>query len=181
MEQRQEKGKLNCPRCANQLDNLKTEYGYFWICQSCFGHFISEKNIIKFYSEPIWTQIKATSKSKKNKRLISCPSCKSQMKNIILPDAQNEVEIDLCDSCEIIWFDKNEIEDLRLKDYVNQKAKDMKGEVFNLTTRKNANISEEAKIQYLLANVKLDHYHKNLKRKNIILDALTKRNHYYLD
>ncbi|GBF52108.1 transcription factor zinc-finger [Leptospira ryugenii] len=163
-----------CSTCKTKLHNLKTEFGYFWICQDCYGHFFSEKNILKYIPKIEWDKIKSKSKKIKKQRVINCPSCKNQMQILILPESKNNLEIDLCQTCQIIWFDKDEIEDLELKQIVSENLNKLGKNAYDLSEKKNVVISEEAKIQYLLANIKLDNYLKQLKRKEIQLDRLNR-------
>ncbi len=159
-----------CSTCKTKLHNLRTEFGYYWICQDCYGHFFSEKNIIKHIPKIEWDKIKSKSKKIKKERVINCPSCNNQIQILILPESKNNLEIDLCPKCQIIWFDKDEIEDLELKQTVSANLEKLDKNAYDLSEKKNVIISEEAKIQYLLANIKLDNYLKQLKKKERQLD-----------
>ena len=97
---------MKCPRCNGSIEKLQIEYGLAMMCQSCFGHFLHEKNILKFISVDKWNQTLSYAKNKTGKERITCPSCKSLMDTYDLPEEYNFIPIDRCPKCKVIWFDK---------------------------------------------------------------------------
>ncbi|MDF3820519.1 zf-TFIIB domain-containing protein [Leptospira sp. 96542] len=165
-----------CPNCAHPIQNLKTEFGYISICNECFGHYYGEQNLYKFFSESYWKQIKSKSTILVKPRSIPCPKCKSGMQTLKLPLIKNNVEIDICNPCHLIWFDKDEIEDLDLRKYLQSKLKVKKtnqksGETIQPTGK--VGKDREAEIQYLLAISKLE---ERLGELKIISKNLDQRN-----
>lgn len=142
-----------------------TDYGFLWICNSCFGHFINEKNIIKRMTLEEWYDLKNAIPQKAEVK-INCPSCESLMDIFEIPDSTNNTEIDICNLCGVVWFDKNEIEDLDLKKSIESQLDKMKNEFIDLTDGKKKKISKEAKVQYLLAKNKIDQYVLESKIRN---------------
>ncbi|MBK9502827.1 MAG: zf-TFIIB domain-containing protein [Leptospiraceae bacterium] len=47
---------MKCPRCNQTLEKVKTEYGIVAMCQSCFGHFLLEKNILQYIPADKWNK-----------------------------------------------------------------------------------------------------------------------------
>ncbi len=142
---------MKCPRCNGSIEKLQIEYGLAMMCQSCFGHFLHEKNILKFIPVEKWNQTLSYAKNKTGKERITCPSCKSLMDTYDLPEEYNFIPIDRCPKCKVIWFDKDKIEDLNLKN-----------SSLNKPISTNKNIDQVA--QGLLLNLKLEQKQKELKR-----------------
>ena len=105
---------MKCPRCNNTLEKVKTEYGVVAMCQSCFGHFLLEKNILQYIPVDKWNKALNHVMNQQDKKRIHCPSCKSLMDNHALPEEYNSIQIDRCVNCKVIWFDKDKIEELNL-------------------------------------------------------------------
>ncbi|HRG74437.1 MAG TPA: zf-TFIIB domain-containing protein [Leptospiraceae bacterium] len=105
---------MKCPRCNQTLEKVKTEYGMVAMCQSCFGHFLLEKNILQYIPMDKWNMTLNHAKNQTGKEGIHCSSCKSLMDTHNLPEEFNSIQIDRCVNCKVIWFDKDKIEDLKL-------------------------------------------------------------------
>lgn len=48
---------MKCPRYNQTLEKVKTEYGIVAMCQSCFGHFLLEKNILQYIPVDKWMDL----------------------------------------------------------------------------------------------------------------------------
>ena len=141
----------NCQKCNIELIPVKTNYGLLLLCENCFGHYYSEKNIELILNENTWRKIKNNSKISKSK--IKCPKCKANMKLHKFSKEYNFVNIDICSICKILWLDLNEIEELKL----NQKD-------YKLSLNKPS--ITESEINYILNDIKLNEKIKEAKEEN---------------
>ncbi|TGL19754.1 hypothetical protein EHQ47_16795 [Leptospira bourretii] len=142
---------IKCQNCNITLENLKTTYGKILICPKCFGHYYSENSIKNLLKIDFWMKVKNKSKIRKS-RLI-CGNCNSKMKLHILPKIFNSIEIDICNNCELIWLDKNEIESLNINN-----------SEFNIEKKAKTN----AEIEFLLTINRIQHKHQNIKNDEIL-------------
>lgn len=107
---------MKCPKCNDQtLEKVKTEYGIVAMCQSCFGHYLLEKNILQYIPLNNWNVALHHEKNALDKKRIHCSSCKFLMDTHTLPEEYNSVQVDRCPQCKVIWFDKDKIEELNLQ------------------------------------------------------------------
>lgn len=138
-----------CPKCNQIIEKVRTEYGIVAMCQTCFGHFLLEKRILESIPKEKWNKVLDFRKNPSEKIRMSCPSCKSLMDTHDLPEEYNSIQIDRCSKCKVIWFEKDKIEDLHLRQNISN------------TQPKN----EDAVARALLLNIKLDQKKKELERK----------------
>ncbi|EOQ94768.1 transcription factor zinc-finger [Leptospira wolbachii serovar Codice str. CDC] len=151
-----------CQKCKTTLSSIKTNYGKMIICPVCFGHYYSEKTLEILFKSLNWKEIKENSKIKKSK--IVCPKCNKKMNLYTLPSEFNNVQIDLCNSCKILWLDKDEIEELKLSKFSNP----------NLDTiNKSQKKITERDINYILQVIKLDSKLTETKSKKNINNFAT--------
>jgi Zn-finger nucleic acid-binding protein len=103
---------FTCPRCQSELTSTKSGFGLFWVCPSCKGRAITFELIRKLvpneFTKELWVQTVAGQYPQKRK----CPSCSQLMAEVPITINDNETSYDTCKRCHIIWFDKNEYEQL---------------------------------------------------------------------
>jgi len=150
---------MTCPRCHTPLMKIKTEIEKIPMCMSCFGHVNSERFVARLVTEATWKELLDISTEMPGERL-KCPKCQTKMKQrrFHFPDAF--VDLDLCSNCNLLWFDKDEIEQFPIR------ARKTLGAASNPSTYKTIDsegthspgrpIHPDAKAQLLLARLKLD-------------------------
>lgn len=104
---------MKCPNCSGKLEKFNSQLGAYLICDTCFGHYFSEKNIKKMHKSGYWELLISKSTELKNKRQIPCLKCQQTMSLVEINHKEQSVQIDLCKKCRILWLDKNEIEELQ--------------------------------------------------------------------
>lgn len=101
---------MNCPKCEGTL-YLKNGEGHLgFICDKCEGIWLSNKYIqsIKYtYNFDQNAFIKKLSESYKNTNH-PCPICKTDLNNSLF----KKIELEWCNSCTGVWFDKHELKTL---------------------------------------------------------------------
>jgi len=130
---RQEQAAKNCPNCSIPLKQVLYEGVPVLHCSGCNGNLIARGKIMRVFTrkqqgfnpEVIKAAqvIKKTARDRKTySRLrdpihsvyeLNCPECGQKMQRKFF-NFDYAVEIDFCPRCDIIWFDKNELEILQL-------------------------------------------------------------------
>ena len=78
----------------------------YWARDAFFASFgslaIGDTKIVREF----W--LKATNESQLSER--KCPSCMQKLKEFTVGEYNRQVRLDLCRMCQLIWFDRNELE-----------------------------------------------------------------------
>jgi Zn-finger nucleic acid-binding protein len=103
---------FTCPTCQIVLQAQKIEDIRLWKCSTCHGFAISlpvvRKGLQSKTFKKIWQQLF----SGEYEQGRACPGCKKPL-CVVEADGQDSVlEIDVCRSCQILWFDEKEYADL---------------------------------------------------------------------
>ncbi|TGL64572.1 zf-TFIIB domain-containing protein [Leptospira sarikeiensis] len=173
---------MNCLVCKDsELSKFKTEYGPILICEKCFGHLYNEPSLFKYINKSAWIRFIEESKSnpKHRSRILHCPDCKTEMETFQIPRKNILIEIDRCEKCELIWFDKNEIEDLSLKQKSAQPEHNPseKKSTINRKVKYREDVSEEEKSKAILSELQfMEEAKENRFRAKLIDKTLAKVN-----
>ena len=94
-----------CPNCDRELDRIQSEDGLFWSCRTCrsraVGMGVLRRVVEKDYVNRAW---KASAEGGATGR--ACPLCRRAMASV----APGPHDIDVCRSCQFMWFDAGEYE-----------------------------------------------------------------------
>ena len=87
-----------------------TPEGALWRCETCAGAAANVAVLRKYLSAEIVKEfwLKATTESVPSNR--KCPSCAQMLKEFTVGKYNRKVRLDLCKGCQLIWFDRNELE-----------------------------------------------------------------------
>ena len=101
---------LTCPKCETVLKQTMTEKGMLWLCETCAGLAVNVAVLRKCLDTKIVREfwLKATNESQLSER--KCPSCMQKLKEFTVGEYNRQVRLDLCRMCQLIWFDRNELE-----------------------------------------------------------------------
>lgn len=107
---------LRCPRCENNLTRQKTPSGFHYICEKCNGLAVNfpvlqHDRVTDEFIKGLW---KAT-RNEEITRERRCPHCTKLMAEVNAPTPSGEVTLDLCQPCQTIWFDTDELDKLPRK------------------------------------------------------------------
>jgi len=99
---------FTCPTCDVSLQSQKLGAVLLWKCASCSGLVVSLPTVRKGLKpeefKKIWQQLY----SGKTETGRPCPGCKNPL-TVVKADGQNdEILIDVCRSCQVLWFDDKE-------------------------------------------------------------------------
>lgn len=94
-----------CPKCMN-ISRLDEKPDGKYDCSSCAGAFVDIRTIKKVIP---WFKLELTSK---NISVFPCPNDQEMM----LTQQVQGIELESCPKCGGIWFDKNEIKEMRKRE-----------------------------------------------------------------
>jgi len=104
-----------CPRCQCRLARakLKVKPGVLWVCRSCQGRAIGLGLLRRLVDPKAVKRIWSVASQSGKDSCRSCPSCQRPMIVMLLPlqkdqDSPEILELDICRSCQFVWFDPKE-------------------------------------------------------------------------
>jgi len=101
---------MNCPKCEGTLHINEGEGHIGFVCNSCEGIWLSKKYITSlkhnYNFKPEEFALKLSKESKETLHI--CPSCNINLNKSTV----NNIELEWCNSCGGVWFDKNELNSL---------------------------------------------------------------------
>ncbi len=103
---------FQCPSCNETLVRAKGEVGICWICRTCDGRAVNlsvlRKAVDKTAIDRIWRAVA----QQEGKPGCGCPSCARPMQEVPAGPSEFAPPIDVCRSCQFVWFDANEFDSL---------------------------------------------------------------------
>jgi len=102
----------SCPRCGGKLVQGWTKSRKACqLCESCGGMSVKLSFLRGGFSDESIQELLASAKEHKQPGCL-CPNCKSSMSLLRVARGSKHVDIDVCPSCQSVWYDKNEFESL---------------------------------------------------------------------
>ena len=101
-----------CPSCNVLLEAQKQADIRLWKCASCRGFAISLPIVRKGLKPPAFKKIWQKLSSGESQTGRPCPGCKKPLSVIEADGQAGAVIIDVCRTCQILWFDDKEFADL---------------------------------------------------------------------
>lgn len=103
---------FSCPTCNVLLQMQKLDGVRLWKCASCRGFAISLPIVRKGLNAETFKKLWQKLSSGEAETGRPCPGCKNPL-NVVEADGQGGViMIDVCRTCQILWFDDKEYSDL---------------------------------------------------------------------
>lgn len=104
---------MQCPSCSIDLNKKKIPGGgIFWQCSGCNGRAATlpllRRQVDPAFIRSLWQQAGQGAPT----GLRSCPCCRETMREIAGPAGQDGLVLDLCRSCQLVWFDAGELASL---------------------------------------------------------------------
>ena len=99
-----------CPKCKTTLSPTRVAEGSLWKCEACSGvaanvavlrKYLKDDTVRKLWLEAI------TASTPSNRK---CPSCVKILKEFTVSRDNRQIHLDLCRTCQLMWFDKNELQ-----------------------------------------------------------------------
>ncbi|MBP1582455.1 MAG: NYN domain-containing protein [Victivallales bacterium] len=99
-----------CPRCGGGLTKSVTRLRQTCeICEACGGVLLPLSSLKKSFAEESLAEMQKLA-SQHLQAGGTCPHCGTSMSLLRVASDKQSVEIDVCDKCKAIWYDKNEYE-----------------------------------------------------------------------
>lgn len=113
-----------CPHCKLTLIKTYYEGTGVYHCRCCLGYLVKKDDVIKIISRretsfsERFEKLAQLTRARKNipfsetinaKFLLTCPVCKCKMSRVFY-NILYRIEVDRCHTCQLIWFDKDELE-----------------------------------------------------------------------
>ena len=99
-----------CPKCQTSLSPTRVAEGSLWKCQACSGVVVNLAVLRKYLKgdtvKKIWLEAITASTPLTRK----CPSCLNMLKEFIVSRESQRIHLDLCKTCQLIWFDRDELD-----------------------------------------------------------------------
>jgi Zn-finger nucleic acid-binding protein len=118
-----------CPTCDVPLQSQRLEKIRFWKCASCRGLAISLPTVRKGLTPEAFKKIWHKLSSGDTEPGRPCPGCRNPL-SVVEADGQGGgILIDVCRSCQILWFDDSEYSALPIAEQNTQANTPVKSEV----------------------------------------------------
>ena len=100
-----------CPKCNTSLSPTGIAEGLLWKCKACSGVAANMAVLRKHLKDDIVKKLwlKAITASTTSNR--KCPSCVNMLKEFIVSRDDQQIHLDLCKICQLMWFDKDELDE----------------------------------------------------------------------
>lgn len=103
-----------CPQCQAELLRAPTAKGLLWTCRACGGRGatlpVLRTGVVAPYLNRLW---QAAREGEGGSRV--CPACRAPMVRVAMPDGARHLDLDVCRTCQLVWFDGREHEALPSK------------------------------------------------------------------
>lgn len=102
---------IRCPRCRTALRMDRKPDGAFWNCPHCTGSALNlavlRRCLPPAQVKTFWRRLQTAAHAS-----APCPSCARPLREFTLPVEAQTLTLDICKTCQIVWFDKGEFEAL---------------------------------------------------------------------
>lgn len=103
---------FSCPTCNVLLEAQKPEGIRLWQCPSCRGFAISLPTVRKGMNPQAFKKIWHRLSSGETETGRPCPGCRKPLRVVQADGRGGALTIDVCRTCQILWFDDKEFSDL---------------------------------------------------------------------
>lgn len=103
---------FTCPTCKVVLEAEKLGDVRLWKCASCRGLVVSLPTVRKGLSPKAFKRIWQRLYAGETEAGRPCPGCKKPLSVVKADGKDAEILVDVCRSCQILWFDDNEFSSL---------------------------------------------------------------------
>ena len=84
--------------------------GLLWKCEACSGTAVNLAVLRRHLKNETVRELWRTAMTESTTSDRSCPSCGNALREFASRGDDSRISLDLCKMCQLIWFDKNELE-----------------------------------------------------------------------
>jgi Zn-finger nucleic acid-binding protein len=101
-----------CPTCHTTLTINRDPHGAIWLCDRCSGAAanlaVLRKRLKADLATDFWRKVLAEGRPSAR----PCPECQRAMTGFKISVGGQQIGLDLCKRCQVVWFDGGELEAL---------------------------------------------------------------------
>jgi len=101
---------LICPKCQTSLSPTRVAEGLLWKCEVCSGAAANMAVLRKYLKSDTVRALWRTAVVESTRSERMCPSCGNTLREFAASRDNYRISLDLCKTCQMMWFDKNELE-----------------------------------------------------------------------
>jgi Zn-finger nucleic acid-binding protein len=99
-----------CPNCKADLNKTMGQKGIVWICPQCNGRAVNLSVLRQLVDRGHFNRVWQTAWEASVRSERSCPSCQKAMIEVPVNPPPDPLVLDVCKSCQFVWFDPSELE-----------------------------------------------------------------------
>ena len=112
--------RLKCPCCGDVLEKSFHGKGLYFRCPGCDGRLITVSGLRNICRDKMLVnRLWSSARYGESRPGSVCPGCGAAMRQVTLAWPGLELELDLCCSCQFVWFDPHELECIPLAEAEN--------------------------------------------------------------
>ena len=101
---------MNCPKCRISLSPSRVAEGLLWKCEACSGVAANMAVLRRYLKDDTVSKLWRTAVTESTQSDRGCPSCGQTLREFSAGRDSRRISLDLCKTCQLMWFDKNELE-----------------------------------------------------------------------
>ena len=100
-----------CPKCKTLLSSKIVIAGLLWKCEACSGTAVNLAVLRRYLKSETVRELWRTAMTESWPSDRKCSSCGNALREFASHRDDRRVSLDLCKTCQLIWFDENELEE----------------------------------------------------------------------
>lgn len=101
---------LQCPSCRHRLSRIPTPKGVIYGCRHCGGRSVAVPVLRRDFGAEFTKNFLIVARGSGDVSERRCSFCGRHMSRFTLPTPQGPMELDHCPLCNLVWFDRGELE-----------------------------------------------------------------------
>jgi Zn-finger nucleic acid-binding protein len=123
---------MTCPRCAQRLQRVARRPFTVWSCRACDGCAATVATLRQGIRHDVIRQAWQHAIGAQRNGTLRCPGCRVLMDAV----ATDGPEIDLCRTCQLMWFDAHELAELPPRPQAEIRAEAWQAELKRMQRRR---------------------------------------------
>ncbi len=99
-----------CPNCQRPLLRVENKLGTYWACPKCRGRAVSVPLLRRALKREYVNRLWGETRDGQGTAGRACPACERPMLEVTVSAADDPLKLDVCKTCEFVWFDPTEYE-----------------------------------------------------------------------